>query len=175
MFLGSEEIKKLILKKEMIRNYGNLDEQLQPNGFDLRVEKVEKEVFKVQPFILGRETKKFPEMANVNLTPEKDSDWWFLKPGKYLIYFIEEVNLPKDIAAVTIQRSSVMRGLEETIVGSWDAGYNGKGCNKLTVDSESGMLLQYGARVVQMHFIPVSGENFSYNGSYQKENLNGIK
>ena len=98
-----------------------------------------------------------------------------MKPGKYIITFIEEVNLPKNIAAVTIQRSTVQRGLEETIVGSWDAGYNGIGCNKLTVDSESGMLLQYGARVVQMHFIPVVGDNFGYDGNYQKENLDGAK
>lgn len=169
MFLGSNEIKKLILEKEMIRGYGNLDEQLQPNGFDLRVERVEKEAFKVQPVILGREERKLPEMEECKFI--QDKDWWFLKPGKYLVYFIEEVNLPRDVAAITIQRSTVMRGLEETIVGSWDAGYNGKGCSKLTVDSESGMMLQYGARVVQMHFIQVSGDNFGYNGNYQKENL----
>jgi dUTP pyrophosphatase len=168
MFLGSEIIKKLILEKEMIKGYGNLEEQLQPNGFDLRVEKVQKQCSNKLAAICI-DYKDLPDMRDVAF--EAFTDKWILGKGAYLIYFMEEIHLPKDIAAITIQRSTVMRCLEETIVGSWDAGYHGKGCNKLTIDSTNGLLLQKGSRIVQMHFIPVAGESFGYNGNYQGENL----
>ena len=168
MFLGSSVIKKLILEKGMIKGYGNLEEQLQPDGFDLRVDKVMKTD---GVGFIGVNTKALPLLKDIEFTNVVGG--WILCKGSYIISFMEEVNLPKDIAAITIQRSTVMRCNDATVVGSWDAGYNGKGYNKLSIDNNDGLILEHGSRVVQMHFIPVAGENFSYNGSYQGENLDG--
>ena len=174
MFLGSTEIKRLILEKSMIKGYRNLDEQLQPNGFDLTVEKIE---YFTTDGSVWRQGKRLPLMKSLDDKGEwfgydENDEQWRLPRGEYLITFNEEINLPKDIAAISMQRSTVMRCGAMTIVGSWDAGYNGKGCNLLIVANPEGFIIDKDARVVQMHFIPISGGNHCYNGNYQGENIN---
>lgn len=68
-----------------------------------------------------------------------------------------------------------MRNGAMTIVGSWDSGYNGRGTNLLIVTNPHGITLQRNARIVQMHFIKIEGENFLYEGHYQKENIDKEK
>ncbi len=166
MFLGSEEIKRLILEEGLVKDYLDLDKQLQPNGFDLTVNKIE--IFAEGAWIKRTEVIK-PRTVEL---PCNGDDYWILQKGCYLLYFNEEIKLPKQIAAIHIQRSSLMRCGVFSIVGSWDTGYNGKGCSLIVVENPHGVLLWKNARVVQMHFIRVEGELFTYNGNYQKENLN---
>lgn len=167
MFLGSEEIRKLIKEQNMVSNFGlELDEQIQPNGIDLTLEKIERFCGPGEIYIHG----KFPPQMQ-EILPDIDGETYHLSKGSYLIYFNETIKLPKGIAAIHIQRSTLMRYGTFTIVGSWDSGYHGKGCSLLLVSNEDGLTLERNARVVQMHFIPVSGELFAYNGNYQNENI----
>lgn len=41
MYLGSDEIRKLVVTKNLVSGYRDLEKQLQPNGFDLTVQKIE--------------------------------------------------------------------------------------------------------------------------------------
>jgi len=185
MFLGSEEIKRLIIEENLVSNYVDLDTQLQPDGFDLTVNKIEEYC---SAGIILKDTKFLPVMKEIELTncimtgfdnPEltnKTKDLgarkiWYLHKGVYLLYFNEEIKLPKSISAIHIQRSTLARCGSFSIVGTWDMGYNGKGCTMIEVCNPHGLVLEKNTRIVKMHFITVAGEGKLYNGSYQKENL----
>lgn len=165
MYLGSEEIKKLIEEQGLIESYLNIADQLQPNGFDLTLNKIEK--FNTAGFVAFAEK----QMAKLEEIPRDEHNNWRLEQGAYLVTFNEIVKLPKGIMAITIQRSTIMRNGAMTIVGSWDSGYNGRGTNLLIIHNPHGLTLQRNAKIVQMHFIKVEGENFLYEGHYQKENI----
>ena len=169
MFLGSEEIVKLIKEKDLVKDFGqSLEKQIQPNGIDLTLRKVES--FSYCFDVIGTisvDGKTLPK--TYELLPDKDG-YYDLQQGQYLIYVNETVKLPKGLAAISIQRSTIMRCGSMTQVGSWDSSYEGRGCCVLFV-GEKGIKIQKNARIVQMHFVPVSGQTFEYNGSYQKENL----
>ena len=164
MFLGSETIKKLIKEVNLISGYIDLDKQLQPNGFDLTVNSIYS--LDSVGFIM-KDAKILPSTTKIELNEEGN---WNLPKGCYQIMFNETVNLGKNLAAISIQRSTVMRSGCTVNVGSWDAGYCGRGINLLTVSNELGFIIQKDARIVQLHFTPVIGDNFSYNGNYQGEN-----
>ena len=168
MFLGSEQIKKLILEQELVKDYIDLEKQLQPNGFDLTVKSIEKLTIAGAIYVNDKVTPSTEKVLPVG-------DIWLLDKGSYLVYFNEIINLPKGLAAVHIQRSTVMRCGALSIVGSWDSGYKGRGCSLLVVENENGIQIQKNARIVQMHFIPVSGEIFTYNGNYQNENIEEVR
>jgi deoxycytidine triphosphate deaminase len=131
-------------------------------------------VWKIErPVSAGKVTtkgKELPKMEEVKL----DSDgYWHLPPGAYLGYINEEINLPKGISALVIQRSTLARSEVYHSTSSWDSGYNGKGTVSIIVDNPYGFIIEKNSRVVQMHFFLVEGENFSYSekGHYQKENI----
>lgn len=165
-YLGSKTIKKLILEKGLVQDYIDLNSQLQPNGFDMTVQKIERVTGKGTISTSGKMT---PILLEI---PTDDSGFWNLKNGLYIITFNEILNFPKGIAGIGIQRSTIARCGAIINVSSWDSGYEGRGQNLLVVHNKNGLVLQKNSRVVQMHFIRISGENFLYNGNYQKENIN---
>lgn len=173
MFLGSEEIKRLILKENLVSNYIDLDAQLQPDGFDLTVNKIEE--FSSLGCIF-KDSKILPTMKAIEpeewytIDSKTKRSLWYLEQGVYLAYFNEEIKLPKSISAIHIQRSTFMRCGDLSIVGAWDMGYNGKGCTMIYVGNPYGLMLEKDSRIVKMQFTPVT-EGKLYDGNYQKENL----
>jgi len=168
--LGSKEILKLIKEKEMIQNYINLKQQLQPNSFDLTVDKV---FVSNDTSVLREKDKYLPKVDEIK--PKTFSSpkifGWHLIPGTYLFEVNEIVKLPKNISALSNQRSSLMRMFCQTNIGSWDCGYNGKGYSILTVHNPSGLWLEKNVRILQMHFFRTTKVLEKYNGHYQGENL----
>ena len=170
MMLGSKEILRLIKEENMITDYINLDKQLQPNGFDLTVA----EIFEVgQSGILkeGRKVSLRIEKKNSYCMPVMNKRYFVFAKGAYLVKFNEIIQLPKNISAITIQRSSLMRMLVHTQVGSWDVGYHGRGFSMLIVNNPNGVKIEENVRIVQMHFFKTTEVLKKYDGSYQKENL----
>ena len=172
MILGSKDILRLIRENEMITGYVDLKKQLQPNGFDLTVDRV----FKPKGLCVLSELHKVLPNTDVNeIDPEtmrKDNFvGWVLEKGTYLIEINETIKLPKDIFALSNQRSSLMRMMCRTNIGSWDSGYCGKGYSILTVFNPDGLLLEKDVRVIQIHFFKSTGVLSVYNGNYQNENL----
>jgi dUTP pyrophosphatase len=162
--LGSLEILELIEENNMITNYINLHKQLQPNGFDLTL----KYVFKLNTHgVLYKDNKYIPN--KIQIFPKNTI--YSLNKGCYLIMFNEEIKLPKDISAITIQRSSLMRMLCHTQVGSWDVGYHGRGLSMLVVNNPHGVVLEKDVKIVQMLFFKVGQILNEYSGHYQEEGL----
>jgi len=168
MFLGSEEIKKLIKEKNLVSDFINLKEQLQPNGFDLTLQNIER--------VTGHGTisasgKVLPILEKI---PIKSDNTWILDKGVYIITFNEVLKFPKGIAGISIQRSSVIRCGAMINVSLWDSGYEGRGQNLLVVHSKYGLTLQKNVRIVQVQFIKIMGKNYMYRGNYQHENIHKL-
>ncbi len=138
--------------------------QLQPNGIDIRVERVERLTSRAA---LGVE-ERIPA-GRSELAPDTDG-WWDLDPGAYVIRYIERVNLPNDVMAFARPRSSLLRSGVAIHTAVWDAGYSGQGEGLLSVLAPAGYRLQRGARVVQLVFVRLGSVTAEgYAGAYQDE------
>lgn len=141
--------------------------QLQPNGIDLRVERVQRLVSAAR---LGA-TEAAREPAGRDDVSSDGDGWWALERGAYVITYREKVNLPPDLTALIRPRSSLLRSGVAIHGAVWDAGYSGRGEGLLSVLSESGYRLQRGARVAQLVFFRLSSATLEgYAGRYQGEN-----
>ncbi len=169
----------------LVRGPGfNAEEQVQPNGVDLRVERValfgatgaifcSGKVLPVHPsldFAPQRgEPKPTPFMG---YAPDGKENTWLLAPRAYLLTFLDELHLPDDLVGELRARSTLLRCGATLHSGWWDAGYEGRGQSLLVVHNPNGIFLQYGARVAQMafHRLETATEE-GYDGSYQGQGL----
>src|SRR5688572_21237555 len=77
--------------------------QLQPNGIDIRVDRVASLASRGQLGVDARDAAERSELAT-------DADgWWDLATGAYVIGYLERVNLPNDVMAFARPRSSLLR------------------------------------------------------------------
>ena len=138
--------------------------QLQPNGIDVRVERVDRLTSRA---VLGVDERVPAERSE--LATDGDG-WWDLQQGAYVIRYRERVNLPNDVMAFARPRSSLLRSGVAIHTAVWDAGYSGQGEGLLSVLTPQGYRLQRGARVAQLVFIRLgSAAAEGYAGAYQGE------
>ena len=163
--LNMQEIARRILDDGLIRDYIDLDVQLQPNGFDFTL----KSVFKVKgdaKVDFDNSHRILPEAEEIEF-----DDWIFLTKGYYKIVFNEIVKLSRDLMAIGRPRSTLVRSGANVLTAVWDAGYEGRSEAGLVVYNENGIWLKRNARIMQMVFIKLTGETKPYAGKYHKENL----
>jgi len=158
-----------LLKQEppLIEGYINLEEQVQPNGFDLTL----REVAMVQS--RGRVTVRDDERLVSDLAPLVFDGLGFidLMAGEYIITYNEIVHLPKNIMALAMPRSSLLRCGVTVNTAVWDAGYSGRSQSLMIVYNPQGFRLQRNARIVQLIFLELAQETEGYHGVYQRENI----
>jgi len=95
-----------------------------------------------------------------------------LLPGCYLVTHNEVVNLPKNIMALAMPRSSLLRCGVSIHNAVWDAGYSGRSQSLMVVYNSQGFRLCKNARVVQLVFFRLSHEVAEgYKGMFQGENI----
>jgi dUTP pyrophosphatase len=167
--LSKRDILGLIQQKPpLIEDYVSLEEQLQPNGFDLTL----KEVCMMQTG--GRIAVSNAQRAVSSLLPLRydDTDNVDLRPGAYAVTFNEIVNLPKNIMALGAPRSSLLRCGVTVNNAVWDAGYCGRSQALLVVHNPLGFKVQRNSRINQLVFIELASETEGYKGTYQGENIN---
>jgi dUTP pyrophosphatase len=166
--LSKRDIANLMRQKPpLIEGYANLEEQLQPNGFDLTLREVgmiqsggriaasnaERQVSSLCPLV-------FDGLDNVDLVP-----------GSYVITFNEIVNMPKNVTALGAPRSSLLRCGVTVHMAVWDAGYSGRSQSLMVVYNPFGFRVQRNARIAQLVFFELADETEGYNGVYQGENI----
>jgi dUTP pyrophosphatase len=166
--LSKEDLRKLLeAEPPLIEGYKNVDEQLQPNGFDLTLRQVfllqspgriavnsnQRRVSEVSPLVFG------------------GTGLLELPAGIYLVTFNEVIHLPKDIMALGKPRSSLLRCGVTINTAVWDAGYSGRSESLLVVYHLHGFSLQKDARLLQLVFFKLTDETEGYRGTYQGENL----
>ena len=169
--LDRESIGNLVLgNTPLVEGYISLDEQLQPNGFDLTLREVSR-MTSGGGMGAGPDQRELPSTEVIGF----DSVGWLeLDPGPYLITFNEVVNLPLDVIALGRPRSSLLRSGVSVHTAVWDAGYRGRSQALLAVQNPAGYRLQRDARVVQLVFFRLAAPvGQGYQGRFWGENLQG--
>jgi dUTP pyrophosphatase len=150
----------------LIEKYINIDEQLQPNGFDLTVRDVA--TLETAGVIAASNTQRSVSgLAALDFDADGFVD---LAPGPYSITYNEIVHLPNNVMALARPRSSLLRCGVMVGTAVWDAGYSGRSQSLLVVHNPYGFRLQKNARVIQLVFFLLTGETEGYDGVYQGEN-----
>ena len=167
--LSAEEIRlRLSVEPPLVRGYPALDDQLQPNGFDLTLAKIQRHA--------GRGTIGLSNADRVlsSLEPiDFEADGYAeLHPGIYHVTYNEVVALPLDVMALGRARSSLNR-IGVTIHSAvWDAGYEGRSTSLLHVLNPAGFQVRRDARILQLVFITLNiAAESGYMGIYQGENV----
>jgi len=167
--LGREALLRLIRRERpLVGEWLDLEQQVQPNGFDLSLREVGRYV---GPGVVARDNvgRRLPEVAPL---PFGEDGFLDLAPGPYQIVFNEVVDLPRDLMALGRPRSSLCRCGVSVHSAVWDAGYRGRSTSLLVVDNPAGFRVQKDARLLQLVFFGL-GEAVAegYRGAYQGENL----
>ncbi len=163
--LSSEEIRRRILEEGLVRDYIDLETQLQPNGFDCTLRAVAK-LKGCGRVDFDNSKRQLPEIEEI-----KFSKWVYLPKGVYRAYLNEVVSLGKDVMALARPRSTLVRAGVNVLTAVWDAGYTGRSEVGLVVHNDAGVWLSKNARIVQLVFIKLTSETEGYRGIYAGENM----
>lgn len=119
--------------------------------------------------IVDLSKKEFPAMTKIKLSEEG----YLVRPGEFILgHSIEEFNLPDNITAQFVLRSSIARaGLDHLMAGLADAGFHS---SKLTFEFKNecqyhSLLIKPGLRVGQMVFFqhePAGENSYAIKGNY---------
>lgn len=167
--LSRDELISLLNKKPpLVEQMINPEIQVQPNGIELTLQRVE--VHKSSGSIaFDNAERKLPATKTLNFDNE---GWLHLTKGSYKIVYNEVVNIPKNIAAIAKPRSSLLRCGATIETAVWDAGYSGRSESLLVVYNENGFNVKKNARVLQLLFFRLGDEvRKGYSGVYQNENV----
>ena len=152
----------------LLEGFPSLDQQLQPNGFDLTLCQVAR---LTSAGYMGNG----PDQRGLSDTMRLEFDlqgWLHLAAGSYLITFNEVVNLPLDLMALGRPRSSLLRSGVSIHTAVWDAGYRGRSQALLGVYNPHGYRVQQDARMLQLVFFRLEQPlNQGYQGRFLGENL----
>ena len=167
--LSREDILAMLkVDRPLVDNLFDIQQQIQPNGIDLTLKEI---ALLSSPGSLG--------LSNESRTLSSTSPLVFdglsridLLPGCYLVTYNEVVNLPKNIMALAMPRSSLLRCGVSIHSAVWDAGYSGRSQSLMLVYNSRGFRIYRNARIVQMVFFLLSREVAQgYQGVFQGENI----
>lgn len=152
----------------LIRDYIDLDEQVQPNGFDLTLARISR--FASAGLLSGDASQR--QLPDLEPLAMPDGDTIELAPGPYQISFNESVHMPLDVMALGRARSSLNRSGVTIHTAVWDAGYEGRSTALLSVLNPAGFRLGRNARVLQLVFWDLAqAAGSGYAGAYQSEGV----
>ena len=159
--IGYEEILKQIKQKQPLIE--NVDEKnIQPSGVDLRV----KCIYRLKNGgYLGVENRKTPD---VEVVTKENGEKIILRPNEFvLVETMEKVNMPNNLSAIVLPRSSLFRcgvSLHTAVV---DPGYIGTLTFGMKNLSNFPFEIEIGSKIGQIVFEEVRGNVKLYNGKYQ--------
>ncbi len=157
MILARNRILLLVETKNLIEPFS--EECLEGAGYDLRAEKFYRILSQSHIGVSGRKT---PEIKQI------ESTTYTLLPGEYiLVETLEKVNMPLEVAARILPRSSIFRCGCTLITALVDPGFKGTLTMGLKNLSDKKFTLEKGARIAQIVFEQVEGETKEYAGKYQ--------
>ena len=167
--LAREDILKMLgVSPPLVENLCDAQQQVQPNGIDLTLKEV---ALLSSPGSLGPGSES-RTLSSTSPLVFDGLDRVDLLPGCYLVTYNEVVNLPKDIMALAMPRSSLLRCGVSIHNAVWDAGYSGRSQSLMVVYNTQGFRLHRNARIVQMVFFSLSRRvDQGYQGAFQGENV----
>jgi len=166
MILGPKLLLKLVKTKKLVE--GLSDRELtnpEGAGFDLRLG----EVYKISgTAFLGEIHRKTPEIKLIKKYDQKKASSLRIKPGDfYLVKTIEKINLPIDLSAVIIPRTTTFRSGIFIRTGPIQPGYQGELTFGLKNEGSVTVTIEMGARFVHLIFHEIKGGGSQYRGQWQ--------
>ncbi|MBO3839752.1 MAG: deoxyuridine 5'-triphosphate nucleotidohydrolase [Thermoproteota archaeon] len=153
-----------IIEMGVVEGLRSVDDQVQPAGIDLTIEKIELLVEK-------GEISKDPKFSKgVNVLPK--NGFYELPQGSYRITYHEIVNIPAGFLGLLLPRSSLLRNGATIYTAVWDPGYRGRGMGLMVVFNKLGIKIAEDARVAQLIVLNVEDSRELYRGRFLGENLN---
>lgn len=157
MILGKEEIQKLVDASTLIENFS--EDCLEGAGYDLRLNCLHR--ISGSAFI-GEKERFLPDSGRIA------SARYNIEPGEYfLAETVEKLNMPHDLAAIVLNRSSLFRAGCSLSTALVDPGYRGALVFGLKNLSDVRFEIEKGARFAQIVFLRVAGKTTPYSGRYQ--------
>lgn len=138
------------------------EDQIQPNGVDLRIG----EVFTVVSPAEINADGTVPGGRREVAWPPGDC----FAPGFYVIRYRETVTIPPGHVGQVFPRSSLLRNGAALFSALWDQGYSGRGEALMVLWAP--MVIPPGARIGQLVLLPAEAAD-GYDGQYQGENQGG--
>lgn len=157
MILGDARILKLVGEKNLVEGFNQ--ECLGGAGYDLRLSKAYR---LISDSLIGVKERRTPEVVEVRDNPLA------LKPDEYvLVETLEKVNMPENLMARILPRSSVFRCGCMLATAVVDPGYRGALTMGLKNVSDQKFTIERNARIAQIVFEEVVGSSRRYEGKYQ--------
>ena len=174
MILGPKELLKLVRKIKLVENLSER-ELTNPEGagFDLRLG----EVFKISgKAFLGETHRRTPNIKSVKVYNPKKPQSIKIKPGEFfLVKTIEKINLPLNLSAVIIPRTTTFRSGLFIRTGPIQPGYSGELTFGLKNEGPITVEVEMGARFVHLIFHEIKGEGSAYRGQWQGGRVSATK
>jgi deoxycytidine triphosphate deaminase len=158
--IGYDGILKLIEQKKLVENVD--ENNIQPSGVDLRV----KAVYRLKNGgYLGVKDRRTPDIEVVDKEVGRKV---VLNPNEFvLVETMEKVNMPNDISAIVLPRSSLFRCGASLHTAVVDPGYIGTLTFGMKNLSQFPFEIEIGSKIGQIVFEEVKGNTKLYNGKYQ--------
>lgn len=166
MILGPKKLLQLVKTQKLVEGLSKRElENPEGAGFDLRL----REVYKISgEAFLGEEHRKTPEVKLIKKYKKGKKDNITIKPGDfYLVKTIERINLPLNLSAVIIPRTTTFRSGIFIRTGPVQPGYEGELTFGLKNEGPVTVEIEMGARIVHVIFHEIKGGGSKYRGQWQ--------
>ena len=181
MILGPKKLLQLVKTKKLVEGLSER-ELTNPEGagFDLRLG----EVYKISgKAFLGETHRQTPNITLVKKYDEKLSKAKSasggsikIKPGDFfLVKTIEKINLPIDLSAVILPRTTTFRSGLFIRTGPIQPGYSGELTFGLKNEGPITVEIEMGARFTHVLFHEIKGAGSKYRGQWQGGRVTAIK
>lgn len=174
MILAPKILLKLVKEQKLVERLSER-ELINPEGtgFDLRLG----EVFKISgEAFLGETHRKTPDIESVMVYDPKKNKSIKIKPGEFfLVKTIEKINLPIDLSAVILPRTTTFRSGLFLRTGPIQPGYQGELTFGLKNEGPITVEIEMGARFVHVIFHEIKGEGSAYRGQWQGGRVSATK
>ena len=166
MILGPKILLKLVNEIKLVEHLSER-ELTNPEGagFDLRLG----EVFKITgDAFLGETERRTPEIETVVTYDSKKKKSITFHPGDfYLVKTIESFNMPQDLIANFVPRTTTFRSGLFLRTGTVQSGYKGQVTFGMKNEGSCDVIIEMGARFVHVQFQEVKGGGSMYRGQWQ--------
>jgi deoxycytidine triphosphate deaminase len=172
MIINPKELLELVKKDKLVENLSERElTNPEGTGFDLRLG----EVFRISgKAFLGETHRQTPDIESVAVYG-KDKSFKF-KPGDfYLVKTIEKINLPIDLSAVILPRTTTFRSGLFIRTGPIQPGYSGELTFGLKNEGPVTVEIELGARFVHVLFHEIKGSGSKYRGQWQGGRVSATK
>lgn len=164
MVIGPKILLKLVKEKKLVEGLAERElKNPEGAGFDLRLGEIYQISGEAFLGITHRETPKIKLLARY-----KKRKFFLVKPGEfYLVTTVEKVNLPANIVATFIPRTTTFRSGLFLRTGVAQPGYQGKLTFGLKNEGPVPVTLELGCRFVHAQFHWIDGGGSLYRGQWQ--------